>query len=1235
VIWSCGVVRRAVVTLAAAVLAACVVSPALAAARSSQTAGSGLWLVTATGRIVALGGAPSLSAPVAWTRQHVVVAAAGTPSGNGLWLLAVDGSVQPVGDASSFGPVPVPTSAARRAVGIAATPDGGGYLVAYADGKVAAAGDAVARGNASPPAGVLHGIAAIAITPTGNGYWLVGTDGHVYPFGDAPALGQPPARLLDVATAVATTPTGRGLWIGFADGHVATLGDAAALARTGRALVGPLSALAPTASGAGLWLAGLAGSVEARGDAAAVAQSGIVLPVVAAVASAPTGTLTVNVSELPAGASGAVTVAGGGTQFELHTTDTLRLSPGDYDVTADTVRVGTTTYRANVTGSPASIPAGGDVAATADYVWMIPDTTKDIPAGAVETASGDPTTGLTLTLDAATAPSLAVGNVVVIGFTDATPNGWIGKVASLSASGGALIASTVPASVEDAFPRGQIDVDFGSDGGTTVDGSAVRRTQAHADDSQDETFAERFLESLTCGGTANVSGGITVTRDIHLQASWSILHASFSAGLHAFVETQAHARFDASAAAGCTLAPTPFAELPPIRVQAGEVPLVLMFGLDVSAGIDAHAAVSAGATATELMSLNDTWSTSDGHHFDNDIRPPQFVAAPAPTLDADAEAWVKVGPRATLLIGGVAGPYVDVDAGLKLGASTAATPWWTLDGTLDADIGLSFLGIFDVAQIDPWHEDFPLLQASGPPPDNGGDGGGTGGGGTGGGDGNPPPTPATCDASGAPFPLMPGDDVPVEGHDFQPNETVDLALDDASGRSLGTATTDADGNFSTTVTLPADATASDAAIVGTVAGGGDRCSAPIDVYTGPPPGWSQSGSDAGSYASTLASEPRTVDQLTPASPSWPHLSSNVLPGDVVFAVTTRGGSLGTVVDTEGPTIVSYAVVTGDGSGIDLGGLGPSAVVTVVRNIDPNDPVAGHTVGAARSAPPLFYTTPFYYTFDDAADCPYGVGPPCTISADPKVIGDDLWATPPVDVTAGQGLLGFEAIENDSQALAYATCGSLPVVSCPYPAQGNYSGWLLLGDTASSSGTGSSDPTGVDETVAGPNGEPAGDSATAKGYIDSAILCNPHGSYPVELGIQVAQDSLAPCQAWADSPLSLGLLVLNPRPGPSTDDDVPPTTPLGITVDVEATSVTLNWEPSIDNTGVVGYAIFRDGTWIATVTGTSYTDTRVDPFSSHHYAVVAIDGFGNSSGGATEDVVTQVTGGGGGGGTPGA
>ena len=92
------------------------------------------------------------------------------------------------------------------------------------------------------------------------------------------------------------------------------------------------------------------------------------------------------------------------------------------------------------------------------------------------------------------------------------------------------------------------------------------------------------------------------------------------------------------------------------------------------------------------------------------------------------------------------------------------------------------------------------------------------------------------------------------------------------------------------------------------------------------------------------------------------------------------------------------------------------------------------------------------------------------------------------------------------------------------------------------------------------------------------------------------------------------------------DTIPPSAPgTPMTTSVTSSQVGLSWTASTDNVGVVGYRVLRNGTVIATASGTTYTDTAVSPNTTYTYQVVAFDAAGNTSASGTLTVSTPVAG----------
>src|SRR5207302_1023187 len=77
----------------------------------------------------------------------------------------------------------------------------------------------------------------------------------------------------------------------------------------------------------------------------------------------------------------------------------------------------------------------------------------------------------------------------------------------------------------------------------------------------------------------------------------------------------------------------------------------------------------------------------------------------------------------------------------------------------------------------------------------------------------------------------------------------------------------------------------------------------------------------------------------------------------------------------------------------------------------------------------------------------------------------------------------------------------------------------------------------------------------------------------------------------------------------------PSVPTGLAGSApSANQVNLSWSASTDNVGVSGYTVYRGGTRVGTVGGTtlSYSDTTVAPSTTYSYTVDAFDAAGNHS-----------------------
>ncbi len=150
-------------------------------------------------------------------------------------------------------------------------------------------------------------------------------------------------------------------------------------------------------------------------------------------------------------------------------------------------------------------------------------------------------------------------------------------------------------------------------------------------------------------------------------------------------------------------------------------------------------------------------------------------------------------------------------------------------------------------------------------------------------------------------------------------------------------------------------------------------------------------------------------------------------------------------------------------------------------------------------------------------------------------------------------------------------------------------------------TASTDDTAVSGYRIYRDGNEVGTSATTS-YADKGLVPGTSHSYQVR-----AYDSSGNQSGFSNTA------------GASTDpDSTPPTAPASLRAVPGVTSgIDLSWGKSTDDSGIGHYVVFRDAAEIDTVpSGTSatyaYSDTGVDPGSTHTYVVRAVDLAGNPS-----------------------
>lgn len=131
------------------------------------------------------------------------------------------------------------------------------------------------------------------------------------------------------------------------------------------------------------------------------------------------------------------------------------------------------------------------------------------------------------------------------------------------------------------------------------------------------------------------------------------------------------------------------------------------------------------------------------------------------------------------------------------------------------------------------------------------------------------------------------------------------------------------------------------------------------------------------------------------------------------------------------------------------------------------------------------------------------------------------------------------------------------------------------------------------------------------YADTGLSANNQYCYQVEAFDGAGNMSAKSAQACATTP--------------SAADTTPPAAPSGLTATPYSYSqINLSWSPSADDSGVLGYHVYRGGTKIATTVATSHSDTSLAPQTKYCYTVRAFDAALNPSDPSTEVCATTLS-----------
>ena len=441
------------------------------------------------------------------------------------------------------------------------------------------------------------------------------------------------------------------------------------------------------------------------------------------VSTAQPGTLEIVIDGVPADVTANVRVSGPGGFTQRLTTSTVlsQLTPGDYDVMAfgvarDDVGVAPreSTFTVTVTDS-----AGASVRVVYEELDMRPSA-RSRPVGAATAALLVGASSSTLQRLSVTDPVVATGgtlvfaqsdpfltqlqagDVISVGLTDVTPQGFIGTVRAVRFEGdGSVVVEADEASLEDAIDEGVVplrqrlepsDVAVarayfaGVDPFGTPDGVARAN-----DDGRFCPIAESVDLLPDSDSTLELDGSLCFSIDV----DFSVVIRLFGSNEVSFIATvEEEAQIELSGEASMPFLDESFVLvdywLTPITIPVGPVPVILtpVISVIVNAKGELMASFSTGVEQSLTFSAglryrNGSWEQ---------IRPrlePDFNYTPL-TFDAGFDVSAGIRPQFAMRLYGAVGPTLAMTAIARAKVRPLSSPMWQLFFGFDLRAGVEF-----------------------------------------------------------------------------------------------------------------------------------------------------------------------------------------------------------------------------------------------------------------------------------------------------------------------------------------------------------------------------------------------------------------------------------------------------------------------------------------------------------------------------------------------------------------
>lgn|GEM_PF-6847707 len=303
--------------------------------------------------------------------------------------------------------------------------------------------------------------------------------------------------------------------------------------------------------------------------------------------------------------------------------------------------------------------------------------------------------------------AIQVGSVLATSVGPNSPEGFLGKVVSVTPRADQTVVNTVPTTLQSAVPEGSFKLSkamrVGPNGvaglpgrgglaATSASAWPGRRPLAHAV-GDGGSFDQALSEALSCGAgaTFSVTGSVGLSATPDLRISWT------KSGITVlFIETMtasASLSGTVSGSASCTLTRTAvLAEPAPLgtfTVEVLGVPVVVTLEGQIYLDGEAETQGSVSAGISGELSASGGLAYAGGRVRVISPEVSLNLSRQGPNVQANASLGAHVTPVLEVLLYGVGGPVFEARTGLDLKANTTQDPWWTLTAPLNVTAALT------------------------------------------------------------------------------------------------------------------------------------------------------------------------------------------------------------------------------------------------------------------------------------------------------------------------------------------------------------------------------------------------------------------------------------------------------------------------------------------------------------------------------------------------------------------